>query len=96
VVENAVNYGTVARVRLMEGDTSITIEVDDDGPGIREADRDRVFEPFVRLEDSRNRDTGGTGLGLAIARTIARAHGGDVSFANRPEGGLRMTISLPK
>jgi signal transduction histidine kinase len=96
VVENAVNYGTVARVRLIEDDTNITIEVDDDGPGIREADRDRVFEPFVRLEDSRNRDTGGTGLGLAIARTIARAHGGDVSFANRPEGGLRVTISLPK
>lgn len=96
VVENAVKYGEVARVRLVEQDRMITIEVDDDGPGIRAADRDRVFEPFVRLEDSRNRDTGGTGLGLAIARTIARAHGGDVSFANRPEGGLRMTISLPK
>ena len=54
-----------------------------------------VFRPFRRLEASRNRDTGGTGLGLTIARTVARAHGGDVILANRPEGGLRAEIVLP-
>jgi signal transduction histidine kinase len=74
----------------------VTVEVDDEGPGIPQEDHERVFAPFVRLDASRSRDTGGTGLGLTIARTIARAHGGDVSLANRPDGGLRVTISLPR
>ncbi|HZF34953.1 MAG TPA: ATP-binding protein, partial [Candidatus Angelobacter sp.] len=69
--------------------------VDDDGPGIPAAEFERVFAPFVRLEGSRNRQTGGVGLGLSIARTIARDHGGDVILANRPAGGLRATIVLP-
>ena len=57
---------------------------------------ERVFEPFVRLEESRSRETGGIGLGLAIARTIARGHGGDITLANRAEGGLRVTLRLPR
>jgi signal transduction histidine kinase len=69
--------------------------VEDDGPGIAEDDLQRVFEPFVRLEESRNRDSGGMGLGMAIARTILRAHGGDVTVANRSQGGLRVTLQLP-
>ncbi len=96
VIENAVRYGDRARVRLALSAERLAIEVDDDGPGIPEADRERVFTPFVRLEGSRNRSTGGVGLGLSIARTIVRAHGGDVLLANRPEGGLRTTIRLPR
>jgi signal transduction histidine kinase len=57
---------------------------------------ERVFEPFYRVEGSRSRETGGTGLGLAIARQIARAHGGDVTLANRSTGGLEATVALPR
>jgi signal transduction histidine kinase len=69
--------------------------IDDDGPGIPNDDMERVFSPFVRLENSRNTDTGGVGLGLAIARSIIRNHGGDITLQNRPEGGLRVTMTLP-
>jgi signal transduction histidine kinase len=96
VIINAVAYGTRARVAVADLDTAYEIMVDDDGPGIPEAELDRVFEPFLRLETSRSRDTGGAGLGLAIARSIYRAHGGDIALANRPGGGLRATIRLPK
>ena len=96
VVDNAVKYGRFARVRLLDAPGAVTVEVDDEGPGIPLGDHERVFAPFVRLDASRSRDTGGTGLGLTIARTIARAHGGDVTLANRPENGLRVTISLPR
>ena len=71
------------------------VVVEDEGPGIPEADLERVFEPFVRLEVSRSRDTGGSGLGLAIARSIVRSHGGDIRLENRPEGGVRATVVLP-
>jgi signal transduction histidine kinase len=96
VVENAVKYGQRASVRLLNAPGAVTVEVDDEGPGIPLEDHERVFAPFVRLDASRSRDTGGTGLGLTIARTIARAHGGDVTVANRPGSGLRVTISLPR
>jgi len=95
LMENAVNYGHHARVRVMKRDAAVEVEVDDDGPGIPEADRERVFEPFVRLETSRSKETGGIGLGLAIARTIVRGHGGDIKLTNRAEGGLRATVHLP-
>jgi signal transduction histidine kinase len=95
VVENAVAYGKRARVSLERSHGELAIHVDDDGPGIAPADMEKVFMPFVRLESSRNRDTGGVGLGLAIARSIIRSHGGDIVLQNRPEGGLRATISLP-
>lgn len=95
VIGNAVTYGDRARVTLDRDGDDWRIMVDDDGPGIPEAEAERVFEPFVRLEESRSRDTGGVGLGLSIARTIARAHGGDVTLANRAEGGLRVTMRLP-
>lgn len=96
VIENAVKYGKRARVSLSESANWIEIAVDDEGPGIPEADLERVFEPFQRLEESRSRETGGTGLGLAIARSIARGHGGDIVLGNRPAGGLRATIRLPR
>lgn len=95
IVENAVRYGTCARVSIEADGNTAHIHVEDDGTGIPEDQLARVFEPFVRLEESRNRDTGGYGLGLSIARMIARGHGGDVSLSNRGEGGLRATLSLP-
>ncbi|QJE97492.1 ATP-binding protein [Luteolibacter luteus] len=96
VIENAVRYGGEATVSMKLGANALEIFVDDDGPGISEADRERVFAPFVRLESSRNRATGGTGLGLPIARTILRNHGGDLVLANRKEGGLRAVLHLPR
>jgi len=96
LLDNAVKYGHGARAALAEGeDGDVRLVVDDDGPGIPEADRERVFSPFVRLETSRSRDTGGTGLGLSVARAAIRAHGGDIRLDNRPEGGLRVIVTLP-
>ncbi|WP_241671232.1 ATP-binding protein [Dankookia rubra] len=71
------------------------MRIEDDGPGIPEAALETVFEPFRRLDASRNRGTGGTGLGLAIARQVVNAHGGSVALANRPGGGLVATVRLP-
>ena len=96
LVANAVNYGGGAQVRLtLPAAGTLTIEVEDDGPGIPPAELDRAFEPFHRGEPSRNRETGGVGLGLPIARNILRAHGGDVTLANRPTDGLRATVTMP-
>lgn len=96
LVTNAVNYAGSARVRLQPPDNKVLIvQVEDNGPGIPPTELDRVFEPFHRGEPSRNRETGGVGLGLAIARNIVRAHGGDITLANRSEGGLRATVTLP-
>jgi signal transduction histidine kinase len=100
VIENAVRYGERARVSLAVSADSLEVVVEDDGPGVPEAEFERVFAPFVRLENSRNRSTGGVGLGLAIARTIVRAHGGDITLANRngaaTVSGLRTVIRLPR
>jgi signal transduction histidine kinase len=95
LVENAVRYGERARVRVVSDAAGVAIVVEDDGPGIAQDQIEAAFAPFVRLEGSRSPDTGGIGLGLAIARTIARAHGGDVTLANRTGGGLAATLSLP-
>ena len=95
VIENAVRYGGSARVchELQQGEVVLTI--DDDGPGIPKTDLERVFDPFFRLEQSRSLETGGHGLGLSIARTIVRAHGGEISLRNRESGGLRVRIAIP-
>jgi signal transduction histidine kinase len=95
LIGNAVKYGGTACARLDRQPGLVVLTVEDDGPGIPDADLERVFAPFVRLEGSRSRDTGGTGLGLAVARAAIRAHGGDVVLANRPEGGLRATVTVP-
>lgn len=95
LVTNAINYGGSAHVRLSSAVRMVTIEIEDDGPGIPATELDRVFEPFHRGEPSRNRETGGVGLGLPIARNIMRAHGGDVALANRPAGGVKATVTLP-
>ena len=95
LLENAAGYGGRATVRIERDTDELRVAVEDEGPGIPEAELERVFEPFVRLEASRSRDTGGSGLGLAIARGIVRGHGGDIVLANRAEGGLRATVELP-
>ena len=95
LLANAVTYGKQAHIRADILGNRLRISIADEGPGIPEADMEKVFEPFVRLEDSRNRDTGGTGLGLSIARNIARAHGGELKLRNRPEGGLEAILTLP-
>lgn len=95
LVENAVRYGGGARLALAEDGQRVTLTIDDDGPGLSEELLERVFDPFVRGEASRSPETGGAGLGLAIARTILRAHGGDVTLANREGGGLRAMVILP-
>jgi signal transduction histidine kinase len=95
VIENALRYGGQADLRAVREGATVRLSVADSGPGIPEADLERVFDPFVRVEKSRNLETGGTGLGLSIARTVIHAHGGEISLANRPEGGLIVTITLP-
>jgi signal transduction histidine kinase len=96
LIENAVTYGGRARVTLTPAEQEMRVVIDDDGPGIPEADFERVFAPFVRLEESRSQETGGIGLGMAIARSIVRGHGGDITLANREGGGLRVTLHLPR
>jgi len=95
LLENASIHGVRATVRIAREASGPSVVIEDEGPGISEADRERVFEPFVRLDESRGPDKGGAGLGLAIARTIIRGHGGDISLENRAEGGLRVTVVLP-
>ncbi|MFE9723105.1 sensor histidine kinase [Streptomyces sp. NPDC005794] len=81
-------------VRADGGD--VLVEVTDDGSGVPEAERDRIFERFVRLDDARSRDDGGAGLGLAIARDVAARHGGTLTVGEGPGGGARFTLRLPK
>jgi signal transduction histidine kinase len=96
LIENAARYGDGGRVRVEQAGDITCVVVEDDGPGIPEADLARVFDPFVRLEASRNLNTGGHGLGLTIARLSIRAQGGDITLENRSEGGLRAVLSLPR
>ncbi|MBI4984030.1 MAG: HAMP domain-containing protein [Rhodocyclales bacterium] len=96
LVDNAVKYGQSAHLAVADDAETLRISIEDQGPGIPEADLARVVEPYVRLETSRSRQTGGVGLGLAIAREAAQAHGGDLRLENRPQGGLRATLILPR
>jgi signal transduction histidine kinase len=95
IVDNALKFGQRATITVEDGD-ALTIRVADEGPGIPEEMLERVFEPFYRLESSRNRDTGGTGLGLSIARDVVQTHGGSITLRNRPEGGLIAELCLPR
>ncbi len=96
LIDNALAYAGPARVRLGVEADAIAVVVSDDGPGIPADRLEDVFRPFVRLEASRSRETGGAGLGLAVARDVARAHGGDVTLANRSPKGLEARLTLPK
>ncbi len=95
LIENANRYGQRAEIELAEDGDEAVITISDDGPGIPDDQLEAVFEPFRRIETSRSRETGGTGLGLAIARTVIRAHGGEVMLKNRQTGGLTATVELP-
>lgn len=95
LLDNAVKYGRQARVMLAHEHETVVIRVRDAGAGIPPDQLDAVFDPFFRLETSRSRDTGGTGLGLTIARNIAENHGGSLTLANHPEGGLEAIVRLP-
>jgi two-component system, OmpR family, sensor kinase len=95
LVSNAIAYGGSARVTLKPPNGGhVTVLVEDEGSGLPPGDLERVFEPFIRIEASRNRETGGTGLGLSIARNIVRGHGGDITLSNRMPHGLRATVTL--
>ncbi len=96
LIDNAVKYGGEAEVRLSDGADEVVIRIADRGPGIPKADREKVFAPFYRLEESRSRETGGTGLGLALARNIVRGHGGDITLADRDGGGTVARVALPR
>ena len=96
LIDNALAYGRRADIALRDEGGALTIAISDDGPGIPEGDIERVFEPFYRVEGSRNRNTGGSGLGLSIARNIAQAHGGSVRLRNLARGGLEATLRIPR
>jgi signal transduction histidine kinase len=95
LLDNAVKYGKSGAVQVRRAPKAIEIVIDDEGPGIPEPELTRVLEPFYRLDESRSREAGGVGLGLAIAQSIVQTHGGTLALDNRPEGGLRTTITLP-
>jgi len=95
LVNNAARFADHVAVSAGKENGSLVVEVEDDGPGIPEAEREQVFRPFYRVDDARNQDAGSTGLGLAIARDIARVHGGDITLGESRLGGLKAVLTVP-
>lgn len=95
LIENAVKYGRSASIAATKESRSLRIRICDRGAGIAPEKLERVFEPFYRVEEARNKAGGGYGLGLSVARSILRAHGGDVRLSNAAGGGLEATVTLP-
>jgi signal transduction histidine kinase len=95
LIGNALRYGGSAAVSVSTSPHEVRVLIDDTGPGIAPDQLDAVFQPFYRVESSRNRSTGGAGLGLYIARDLAQRNGGRLTLANRTEGGLRATLTMP-
>ena len=96
LLENAAKYGGgTVDLRLTTEDEYVVVVVEDSGAGIPVELLEKVFDPFYRVESSRNRETGGTGLGLSVVRSIIHAHGGTVTLSNRAEGGLKVVVTLP-
>ena len=95
LIDNAASYGRKVRVEARGRGRSVEITVDDDGPGIPREAREDVFKAFYRIDPSRSPDRAGVGLGMTIARDVVRGHGGEISLADSPQGGLRVSIRLP-
>jgi two-component system osmolarity sensor histidine kinase EnvZ len=96
IIDNSLKYAKALRISASVDEENAYIYFDDDGPGIPANKLEEVFQPFYRLDQSRNADTGGVGLGLSIARDIINKHGGDIKLSKSRLGGLRTTIILPK
>ena len=96
LIENGIKFGQRVELQLEAHADSIELRIRDHGPGLPEGELEKVFEPFYRLEPSRNRETGGTGLGLAIVRNLLRAQQGEVRLRNHPRGGLEAIVSLQR
>jgi signal transduction histidine kinase len=97
LTDNAARHAhrTIGLHVIADGAAAV-VQVDDDGPGIPDGERERVFDRFVRLDSSRERASGGSGLGLAIVRTVVGAHAGSVAAEVSPWGGARFTVRLPR
>lgn len=95
LVGNAMRYADNVTIHSHRDDDAIEILIDDDGPGIPPEEREQVFQPFYRLDSSRNLETGGTGLGLTIAKDVIRSHGGELRLEESPAGGVRARLRLP-
>jgi signal transduction histidine kinase len=95
LVDNALRHATRTVTLTVRPGDPVELLVDDDGPGIPEAERERVFDRFHRLDSPRTRDAGGTGLGLAIVRELVVAAGGTVAAEASPAGGARLRVRLP-
>jgi signal transduction histidine kinase len=95
LVQNAIKYATPPELELARGPHAITVLVRDRGPGIPEKLLKTVFDPYYRVEKSRNRNTGGVGLGLTVALAVVQGHGGEIHLRNLPEGGLEARVVLP-
>ena len=95
LVNNAARFAEHVTVNAARQNGALIVEVEDDGPGIPETEREQVFRPFYRIDHARNQDSGSTGLGLAIARDIARIHGGDIALSRSPLGGLKAVLKVP-
>ena len=96
LIDNGLKYGERVHIRVLDAPDRVQVDVEDEGPGIALDELERVFEPFYRIEASRNRETGGSGLGLSIARAIATEHAGQLALSNLPQRGLRARLTLPR
>ncbi len=96
LIHNAVFYGDQAWVTVIREQDDIVIHIIDNGPGVPESELEHIFDPFVRLESSRSRNTGGTGLGMTIAQNIVHSHGGDIQIGNQMGRGLHVTLRIPQ
>jgi len=96
LIGNAVKYGHRAETNVADEQNEVRITITDEGPGISVEDQERALQPFVRLEPSRNTETGGFGLGLSIADAVIRGHGGRLELRNGERSGLVVTVTLPK
>ena len=95
LVQNAIQYGTNVRVQVRVTEVNVEVHVLDDGPGIPKADRQRILQPFVRLDKSRNLETGGSGLGLAIVNQLCLIHNWTLEIGSSPTGGTDVSVTIP-